>query len=156
MCVLCVSFSCICICHINKVYLLTFWRWLNVFQIDYLQQKNSELLKQVDSVSTSKSRSLTSLDKRNVELTRELQTVDRMAQQLQKEKDTIVSSADEEIKQAKVSCFWVTYLMSATKQLPYGFSFACWLVCREKLWMISQYFTMFFISYHIICSCSNQ
>jgi len=61
------------------------------------------LQKQLDSLSTSKSRSVTNLDKRNLELAHELQSVDRMAQQLQKEKHTIISSADQDIKQAKVS-----------------------------------------------------
>jgi len=55
-------------------------------------------------MSTTRSHTLTNLDKRNLELTRELQNVDRMAQQLQKEKDVIVSSADEDVKQAKVCC----------------------------------------------------
>jgi centrosomal protein CEP135 len=74
---------------------------LNI-QIDYLQQKNAELQKELDGLSTLRTRTTTSLDRRNLELTKELQDVDMLAQQLQKEKEKIISAADRDLRQAKM------------------------------------------------------
>ena len=74
-------------------------------QIDYLQQKNADMQKQVDDVlnTSRKAASQTiNLDSRNAELAKELEDVDRMAQRLQAEKDGALRTADSEISNARV------------------------------------------------------
>ena len=77
-----------------------------LFKIDYLQQRNQDLQRQLDG-ALSKARfasdTTVDLDVRNAALERELQDVDFTAKQLQLDKDTVVRTADREIEDAKVS-----------------------------------------------------
>ena len=93
-------------------------------QIDYLQQKNQELQRQVDE-ALAKAREAANttlgLDARNQELTKELQDVDFMAQRAQTDKEVAVRTADREIVEAKV-CVGGPLLISHESKFLYGFS----------------------------------
>ncbi len=74
-------------------------------QIDYLQQKNADLQRQMDRTLTQarvvENKSLDTAVK-NTELERSLHDVDSMARALQTEKDVALLTADREISEAKV------------------------------------------------------
>ena len=73
-------------------------------QIDYLQQKNADLLSRLHSSEERTRSALTqtgNLDSRNLELESELQTVDRLAQRLQIDKESTVKAADREVTEFK-------------------------------------------------------
>lgn len=73
-------------------------------QIDYLQQKNGELQRQLDSYrnrAQEASSATMDLDSRNQTLERELRDVDYMAQQMQLDKDTALRVADREVTDAR-------------------------------------------------------
>ena len=76
---------------------------LNI-QIDYLQQKNQELQKQVDDAlyqaRTANNQSL-NLEGDNIDLKNSLQDVDFMAKRLQVDKDLAIKTADREIDEVK-------------------------------------------------------
>ena len=76
-----------------------------ILQIDYLQQKNSELQSRCATAENREHAAVvttSSLDNRNLELETELQSVDRMAQRLQLDKESTAKAADREINEAKV------------------------------------------------------
>ena len=81
--------------------------WLFCFQIDYLQQKNQELVQQLDQATNKVARAAADsqdLDIRNQELEKSLQDIDFFAKKMQMEKDTVINVADKEMEDAKVNC----------------------------------------------------
>lgn len=92
----------------------TFGTWLtmhinismkNVFQVEYLQQRNKELENRIQDLLDTKQNvtsEVVDLSTKNEELCQELSEIDHLAQQLERHKEIVLETADKEIGEAKV------------------------------------------------------
>lgn len=77
----------------------------NVFQVEYLQQRNKELENRIQDLLDTKQNvtsEVVDLSTKNEELCQELNEIDHLAQQLERHKEIVLETADKEIGEAKV------------------------------------------------------
>lgn len=77
----------------------------NVFQVEYLQQKNKELENRIEDLLDTEQNvtsEVVDLSTKNEELCQELNEIDHLAQQLERDKEIVLETADKEIGEAKV------------------------------------------------------
>lgn len=94
----------------------------NVFQVEYLQQKNKELENRIEDLLDTEQNvtsEVVDLSTKNEELCQELNEIDHLAQQLERDKEIVLETADKEIGEAKV----ITNMSQSEGSVPFYLAF---------------------------------
>lgn len=118
----------------------------NVFQVEYLQQKNKELENRIEDLLDTEQNvtsEVVDLSTKNEELCQELNEIDHLAQQLERDKEIVLETADKEIGEAKV----ITNMSQSEGSVPFYLALYLLIAMQDLLACERKIKKIFFSSF---------